>query len=243
MTSRNFASSTRSRSSREWNSWIFGFFLFVVTETNQPSMSLDYRNVKDQFLALFEGPKKEANTRARLAKKAHDATLEKNKEYDDWDASVTKLYAGLEIEMEKLKNLNDALTRLKKAKELLLEGRKPDKRTFKWLRDLLTSNDKKYQKTKKAQKKFADELNAVNNTIRELERDIKKTTRNYKSLRWEYNSEFKNFLKFYDEEVLQAHEKYHKFLELAEDAELSLRNPGPQTARDRMEKAKGVVVT
>jgi chromosome segregation ATPase len=209
-------------------------------------MSLNYLKIVGDFQTLYKGPKTEAEKRFRYAEKASAKTKDMMKEYNEWEKLVKELTEELETEEANLKKLSFAHEKLKAAKEQMLKGKTPDRRTFKWLRNLLTSKTKKYEKYDKQVKerqKFADEMNATKRALQTLEREMKRAEFRKKILINNIDAEIAAFQEFYDGKVNPAFEKYRKMVELYNDANLSLFEPGPENAKRRFENAQGVVRT
>ena len=212
-------------------------------EPAMTSMSLNYNTIVNDFLRLFKGPETEAKKRSRYAEKASAKTQEMMKEYTEWDNLVKDLTEKLETEEANLAKLSLAYKQLNADKELMLKGKNPDRRTLKWLRNLLTSKTKKYVKKVKEQRKFADELKTTNNALRKLEKEIKHATANKKTLILTLDREIAYFQEFYDDKVDPAFKNHQKSVEWYTAAYDSLLSPGPRTAKERMEKAQLVVPT
>lgn len=207
------------------------------------SMSPDYSKIAADFLRLFSGPKKEAEKRTKYAEKAYAKAQDKMKDYDEWNDLVNELLDNWKIEEANWEKLSFAKKQLLADEKRMVAGKNPDRRTLKWLRNLLTPKTKKYEKKLKAQQKFTDELKTTRNALRELEKQIKRATKTTNTAFSNYEHELNNFIDFYDREVQPAFERYHDLVGKANDANASLSSTGPRTAKERMENAVGLVRT
>jgi hypothetical protein len=153
---------------------------------------------------------------------------------------VEELKADFEASEIQLEQSEEALRKLKASEKQMISGKKVPRDTLRWLKNFVTTKKqrgKKYDVDSARQAEFAANLALNRKMSKELERQIPRLRKITNTLFTNYEYESKSYKDWYDNNYLKAIDNHNAMILLAQDAEESLKGPGPQTAEGRYKNA------